>query len=341
MELTLLLESTTEGIFGLDKEGYCTFANAAAAQMLGYRRQDLIGRLMHDLLHPRCETGSASGSCTLRPCQELTKAIRGIDDAISRNDGSTFPAEYTCAPIDRLVAMSTLIDGVSHEVNNPLFMISGYAQVGMQKLKMGRHENLDTDLAAILEATGRASAIIERFFKMAKSGHGLSVECHLHGLTEQALELCANDLMIGGITVERRFRLDVPPVLGDPQDIVQVLLNIISNARRAMVDANGRGVLTVSTESEIRAGRLWSVTSISDDGPGIPPDRQARLFETFGGREASSQLALGLGLPSCHRIIASLGGKIVCESIVGQGTTFKIRLPAVCSQDAVMQNKGV
>ncbi|MEW6543045.1 MAG: ATP-binding protein [Nitrospirota bacterium] len=265
---------------------------------------------------------------------------------------------------DKLAALGTLLGGVAHELNNPLFIISGHAQLARSRLDRATTEGLQEDLAAIYEATHRASAIVSRFLGVARTAGGRREVCHVPGLIARTLELMANDLSIHQIAVRTNLPPDLPRVLADPQDLTQVLLNLMTNARQAMATAHGRGTLTVSAsladdagtrgrgdaekerqgDREIAASPLrpfpvsgreggWVEVRVGDDGPGITPENQARIFEPFFTTKPIGE-GTGLGLAICHRIVTELGGTLTVESDLGRGATFVIRLPVLVLEEA-------
>jgi PAS domain S-box-containing protein len=235
--------------------------------------------------------------------------------------------EHQLRQSDKLATFGTLLGGVAHELNNPLFMISGYSQLGKEQLKQGQKEELADSLHAIQEAAQRASAIIQRSLAVARSATGARTPCEVSGLVRRALDFATNDLAIHKI--ELRSNLPpTPPVLADPQELTQVFLNLINNARQVMVSANGRGVLTITSTLTEDPPNRWVEVRVVDDGPGISPVHRNRIFEPFFTTKPEGQ-GTGLGLSICHRIVTDLKGTLTCESEPGHGATFIIRLPVM------------
>ncbi len=249
---------------------------------------------------------------------------------------------------DKLAALGTLLGGVAHELNNPLFMISGYAQLAEEKVKQNLHEGLATDLAAIYDATKRASAIVERSLGVARPQSGRKVACQVNSLVQKTLELVSNDCLIHRIAIQTKVHPDLPLVLGDPDGLSQVLLNLITNANQQMFAANGRGTLTVSTamvsgkrgSAPLTTGGgsgpsgqpggtgSWVEVQVSDDGPGIAEEHLNRIFEPFFTTKPVGE-GTGLGLSICYRIVTEHKGTITCRSVLGRGATFIVRFPVM------------
>lgn len=227
---------------------------------------------------------------------------------------------------DKLAALGKLLDGVSHELNNPLFILIGYTQLVGEKVKHGQYDGLGKDLAAMHEAALRAKGIVDRFLAVARSSGGRRLPCAVNELLQQTLGLMSNDFAIRNITVVTDFARHLPLVLADPQGLTQVFLNVIANARDAMAMAHGRGALTVSTVLRGYQTRSWVEVRVADDGPGIAPDHLTCIFDPLFTTKPVGQ-GTGLGLSISHKIVSEIGGTLVCESVLGQGATFIIRLP--------------
>ncbi|OLB04048.1 MAG: hypothetical protein AUH21_02295 [Nitrospirae bacterium 13_2_20CM_62_7] len=187
------------------------------------------------------------------PSEEKTELM----DYIARSK----EVERQLRQADRLAALGRLLDGVAHELNNPLFVISGYAQLAIEKIDRGHSEGLTADLTAVLEATPRATDVIKRFMGLARSAPGRYEPCEVTSVVQRTLELMANDFKIHDIEVRTAFQPDLPSLLADPQELTQVFLNLLTNAKQAMA-GNGRGTLTVTTALvPTRHGPGWRFAS--------------------------------------------------------------------------------
>src|SRR5207245_3198126 len=115
----------------------------------------------------------------------------------------------------------TLLGGVAHELNNPLFIISGYAQLVREKVNQGRYDDLKGDLEAIREAAQRASATVKRFLGIARRAETRSELCRVDDLAKQALDLMSYDFVMHQVTVRTHFDPALPPILPAPHDLSQ------------------------------------------------------------------------------------------------------------------------
>jgi PAS domain S-box-containing protein len=230
---------------------------------------------------------------------------------------------------EKMASLGTLLGGLAHELNNPLFAISGYTQMLSEQVSRGEYEGMSEDLAAVRDAVKRATGIIERFLGQARPADGRRNRCEVNAVVKRALDLVANDFTIHRVRVETKFQPDLPMISADPNALSEVFLNLFTNARHAMVQAHGQGTLTVATGLSAPGPGVPQVEiRVTDDGPGIAPAQLDRIFDPFFTTKAVGE-GTGLGLFICHQIVAEFGGLLTCESQPGAGATFIVRLPAL------------
>jgi signal transduction histidine kinase len=227
------------------------------------------------------------------------------------------------AQAQRLSALGELASTTTHEFNNVLMTIINYARLGL------RHKDQATREKAfdkILAASNRAAKITSGILGMARSRHDRQEPTDLAALVEDTLVLLERELNKYRIAVEKYVR-PVPPVLAQANQIQQVLLNLLINARQAMPNG-GRVVIKIAPDPE--AGTV-DIT-IRDNGCGIPAEVLPRIFDPYfttkHGPDASGKGGTGLGLANCREIIEAHHGRIRVESAVGRGTAFTLKLPA-------------
>jgi signal transduction histidine kinase len=221
----------------------------------------------------------------------------------------------------RLAAVGTMTAMVAHEFNNILTPIISYAQMAQSNPKLA-------DKAITNAANGgpRASTICKAILGMTHAAEDAS-DVNLAELVAETLSAMARDVRKDGI----ELTLDVPAGLtlrAKQVELQQVLLNLIINARAALLAKEGLRELEISAHKH----RNLVTMTVSDTGVGIAPENLKKIFEPFfttkNGDGESDAGGNGLGLAICHDIITSMGGSISVQSHPGKGTKFSIRLPA-------------
>jgi two-component system, NtrC family, sensor kinase len=227
---------------------------------------------------------------------------------------------------EKLSAVGEFVAGVTHELNNPLAVILGYAQL------LGE-EALSPDqggyLRHIVGGVERCRKITRGLLAFARQGPSERVHVQINDLLEETLGFLQFELRTSKISVVRQFEPRLPLVTADPQQLQQVFLNIMNNARQAMEERGGNGMLTLTTRSAEDQVRIV----IEDDGPGIRPEHLGRLFTPFFTTKPVGK-GTGLGMSVSYGIVRKHGGEIRAESPPGSGARFTIELPSATGQDA-------
>lgn len=230
---------------------------------------------------------------------------------------------------EKLSALGELLASVAHELNNPLSIVVGYSLM----LKDRVHDPaLQIKVNRIGEAAERCSKIVKAFLAMARQRPIRLEKCALNDILHSALEVTGNGLNATGARIKLQFDPNLPPVAADPDQMVQVFTNLIVNAEHALTECGESGRLKLMTSFDKRRGEV--VVRIRDNGPGVPKDIQARVFEPFYTTKDVGH-GTGIGLAFSHRIITSHGGSLRLHSVPGKGATFIIRMPAAEMSDAV------
>jgi len=222
----------------------------------------------------------------------------------------------------RYTALGELVGTTTHEFNNVLTTIINWARHGL------RHRDdatRDKAFDAILAAATRGSRITQTILGMARRRSNTMEPTDLRQLLADTLLLLEREMNKYHIRVEVAME-EVPPVMANPGQIQQVLLNLLTNARQAM-PRGGRLVIRLHHDP----GSEFVDLQIRDYGTGIPPEILPKIFDPFfttkTGPDASGKGGTGLGLSACKEIIEAHRGRIRVESAVGKGTCFTIRLP--------------
>lgn len=231
----------------------------------------------------------------------------------------------------RLATIGTIAAVIAHEFNNLLTPVVSYSHYALQSLKAGK-----PDMTLIEKALTKSAAGGEKAGKICASMLGLARgqaefgQVEVDKLVEETLSVLARDPGKDGIALRVQLQPGLK-VLGDPVQLEQVLLNLLINARQAMLPPAGRGgSLTIRAELDVDAAE--AAIHVTDTGPGISAENLPRIFEPFFTTKSSpsrgQNKGTGLGLAICRDIIESHRGQILVESVSGKGTTFTLRLPA-------------
>lgn len=225
------------------------------------------------------------------------------------------------AQAQRLTALGELVGTTTHEFNNVLMTIINYAKMGLRHRDQATR---DKALEKILAAGNRAARITNSILGFARNRSASLEPTDLAKIVDDSLLLLERELAKYRIKVD--VRLDsVPPVLANGNQIQQVLLNLIINARQAMPSG---GTLWLRLTHDA-AGGLVELT-VRDAGCGIPAERLPRIFERFYTTKTpdeSGRGGTGLGLAFCRDVIEAHHGRIRVESTVGKGTSLTLKLP--------------
>ena len=220
---------------------------------------------------------------------------------------------------EKMAAVGNLVSGVAHELNNPLAGVIGFSEILLEKPLDAK---VRKSVESISDEEDRASRIVRNLLTFARKHKPESMMSDLNSVLEKTIELRAYELRVRKIKVTMNLDKKVPKTLADPNQLLQVFMNVITNAEQAMVDANNRGALELSTTRVDDHIRI----TIKDDGPGIPPETLKKIFDPFFTTKPIGK-GTGLGLSICHGIIKGHNGRISANSTVGGGTTFTIDLP--------------
>jgi signal transduction histidine kinase/CheY-like chemotaxis protein len=222
----------------------------------------------------------------------------------------------------KLAALGTFSAGIAHEFNNLLAGILGHAELG---LLSADPEEKNEALTVAVKTCLRGKSITRGLLTFARRNDAQRDLHQIRDAVEETLALVERELAKVNVRVERRLQL-VPPTICDLGQISQVLLNLITNARDAMLDQGG-GVITIELAQKGDQIEL----AVSDTGSGIPEHMLAQMFQPFvttkGALGGSTVPGTGLGLAISYGIVESHGGTIVPYSQVGRGTTMTVRLP--------------
>jgi|GEM_PF-416750 len=222
---------------------------------------------------------------------------------------------------EKLAALGQMVTGIAHELSNPLTSILGYSQrLLVRKDLAGRTE----EARQIYDEAERASTILRQLLLSARETRPARKRVALNQVILRAMEL----QRFGSAAEKIRIELDLSPVLpfvnGDPGQLQQVLMNLIGNARQAIVHEGKAGTIRLRT---VRSGEGRVLLQVIDDGPGIPQTILARIFDPFFTTKPAG-VGTGLGLAIVLSVVREHGGQVSVLSPPEGGAIFSIELPA-------------
>jgi two-component system NtrC family sensor kinase len=350
-----LLESFPDLILVLDLKGQYTFVSARIGELLGYGPEHLMGKNVEDAENTSAELAAlyrtvATGQSSLTSCEYGSRHRDGswrtmlgmaspLLDAegkpagviISVRDVTTEKKlEQQIIQSERLAAMGQMIGGFAHELNNPLTSILGMAEL----LQEGEaSEAARKQLSILHKEARRAAEIVQNLQYFARPPAPGRSQVNLNELVQRTVQMQAYPLRKSNITVDFLPEPAIPAIVADPNQLMQVFLNLLLNAEQAIRESREKGTIRV------RIGRkpdsVWVV--FQDDGPGIAPENLAHIFDPFFTTKRPGR-GTGLGLSICKTVLREHGGNIDVASAPGGGAVFTITLP-VTAESATPEAK--
>jgi two-component system sensor histidine kinase AtoS len=328
-------------LYLINLDGNITYFGMGSEIMLGYNKQDIIFKhvsILHNFESPanlqlilenvrnfgKYETeidlvtknkGSIPVILTVNQFLDSTGKLSGYI-FIAKDITERKKLEYQIFQAEKLAALGQLSAGMAHEINNPLFVISG-------RLEMLKDEKLNQktkdSLNLINAQTDRIRKLVDRILKFARKTTPTFEPIAINDVIELALPLIYyNNLPMSKIEIKKNFEKQMPNIKGDLHQLQEVFLNLLINACQSM--PNG-GVIEITTTN---FQNLYAQIQISDTGMGMPASHLKDIFMPFFSTKHDGT---GLGLSICHNIIKNHNGSIELKSQVNQGTTFTIKLP--------------
>ena len=222
---------------------------------------------------------------------------------------------------EKLAAMSSMLASVAHELNNPLASIVLQAELLREDL---RDSPLAEPATEITQAAARCERLVRQFLTLARQHPPERTAVALNTLVAETVELLAYPFRVDNVAVHLHLDDQVPLLSGDPHQLQQVLINLLTNAQQALRAASGARDIICTTQYDPAQHRI--TLAVTDTGPGIPAALQARIFEPFFTTKPPG-VGTGLGLPLCQGMVEAHGGTLGVSSAPGRGATFRVTLP--------------
>ncbi len=360
---THILQSSADGLYGVDTDGIITFINPAACTMLGYSADEVLGRSAHALFHHSKPDGSPYqvDECPGHQAVRVGLQVRVGDEVYWRKDGQAIPIMYAVHPMVQhgvntgsvvsfvdmsqqraaerarekaLVAAENLarvrsefLANMSHEIRTPLNGVLGFAEIGFRNYQ--NSEKARSAFAKIQASGHRLLGVINDILDFSKVEAGKLIidhtETSLIEVIDHVIELVGERARSKQLDLRVKLAPDLPKnCVSDSLRMGQILLNLLSNAIK--FTESGSVTLAASRQGD------QLVFSVIDTGIGIDEEHFAQLFNPFQQADGSTTRKFGgtgLGLAISKRILELMDGDIRVESQLGAGSTFEFRLPYV------------
>jgi len=358
-QLENIVQSSVDAIVTTDPKGKITFVNRAFEEMVGRSREEIIGlpiyqfyqdgiaeaRKIMSILREkgslknhettalkvggivpiltsasllRDEKGQIIG--TLGVFKDLTEKKK-LEEELQKTQAHLIQA-------GKMRALGDLVAGVAHELNNPLMAADTFLHVIRERI--GAKDENQKNLDLIQKCHERIAKIINHLRDFSRQSKFDFRPMNVTEPVENALMITGQQLINHGIRIIKEFQPDLPKIRGDANQLEQVFLNLISNARDAMERTERKKELTIA--ASLLRHNDWNDVEVivKDTGNGIPQENIDKIFEPFFSTKEVGQ-GTGLGLSICYGIIEAHGGRIEVESKVNEGTTFRVLLPVLSS----------
>lgn len=230
---------------------------------------------------------------------------------------------------ERMVALGQLVSSVAHEINNPLTTISGYAQLLLGGRDSSRSAGAEEH---ILQEAERASRIAKNLLLFARGAKVEYTGADLNEIVRSTMALRTHELSLAGIGIHLNLDPDLPPILGDAAQLLQVVLNLVNNAEQAIESGGGRGHIWLRTR-RVSAARV--ALDVTDDGPGIAPELLPHIFDPFFTTKPPG-VGTGIGLSIVRGIIHEHRGEVSVQSQPGRGAKFTVELATASATDLAL-----
>jgi two-component system cell cycle sensor histidine kinase/response regulator CckA len=360
----LLFESAPMSYQSLDHEGNFLEVNNAWLEIMGYHRDEVLGRNFSEFLAPGWQEHFKKNFPRFKAVGE----VLGVEFEMLKKDGSTIlvsfhgkigydqagnfkqthclfwditekrkaeqekaKLEYQLRQAQKMEALGTLAGGIAHDFNNILAAITGYAELSLEQA--GADTSISSDIKQVISAAERAKNLIKQILTFSRRSE---IELHsleLNQVVHSAVRLLESTLP-KMVNIELDLQPGLKPIQCDPNQIEQVLMNLCTNANDAMPQG---GTISIKTRNrrldearcmccDIPMNGDWIELSISDTGHGMDETTLAKIFDPFFTTKEVGK-GTGLGLSTVFGVVKSHRGHINCLSEPGRGATFTTYLP--------------
>jgi C4-dicarboxylate-specific signal transduction histidine kinase len=255
----------------------------------------------------------------------ITSDLHETTAEIQRRERELRDKQEQLVQAGKLATLGELTTGVAHELNNPLNNIGLFIGNITDLIELGSAdtERILRELRSAHQQVGKATEIISHLRAFGRAAPVAREPISINQVIARSLSLMQEQLRLRQITVALDLGPEGPTVAGSSIQLEQVFINLLTNARDALMEASVR---TIEIATRIRSG--WVDITVSDTGPGIPEGLEQRIFDPFFTTKGVGK-GTGLGLSITYGIIKDHGGSIAVQNIPGRGATFLMQLPLV------------
>lgn len=332
-----LIENASGLILVLDTQAHILYTSPSVENTLGYKPKEMLNKNIFDFIHPHdtltVKDIFKKGIENPGQIQEIILNYRHKNNSWRFLEGTSknlfadptvkgtvltlrdFSERKETEKAMRLIQLGKLVANIAHEVNNPLMIISGEAQLSL--MENIENEQLNENLKIIINQCERAKGITQRMLKFARPSKGEPKETNIIEIIEPVIKILEHQYSLNNIKIIRNYMPALPKIIIDEKYIEEVMMNLLSNASDAMPHG---GTITITTATENTSIKI----EINDTGCGISEENMKSLFTPFF---TTKEKGTGLGLSVSYGIITSYGGNIKIKSNENKGTTVTIILP--------------
>lgn len=251
---------------------------------------------------------------------EQSQKLEERNGELERSIHETKGLQETLIQSEKMAAVGQLAAGVAHEINNPLGIILGFAQSLARRVKADDPSSLP--VKSIEREALRCKNLVQNLLTFSRDNMFQAQEFDLNEALTNALSIIEAKARVESVEVVQEFA-SLPLLLGDKNQIQQVVINLCNNALDAMPHG---GKIAVRTRRHAADGKSTIVLEVEDSGSGIPAEIRDKVFNPFFTTKDVGK-GTGLGLSLVHEIIQKHNGRIELKSVVGRGTIFTITFP--------------
>ncbi|MFB2550007.1 PAS domain S-box protein [Ensifer soli] len=372
-----VVDSALDCIVVVDEDSRVVAFNRAAEATFGYRAAEAIGRAIGSLIiPPEYRDRHNAGMQRYMATGQATVLGRRVEMEAMRADGSRLPVELAITEVriagsrlftahlrdltavhharaeierqrdalyqtEKLAALGSLLAGVAHELNNPLSIVVGQALM-LRELTETPGTPLDPAKMAqragkIEAAANRCARIVRTFLAMARQRKAERAPVDIDALVTGAVEMLGYGLRTAGIEVSRDIAPGLPRIAADSDQLHQVLVNLLMNARQALEESPLPRRIHLTAAHDAAEDRI--TLSVADNGPGVPEAIRSRIFDPFFTTKPQGT-GTGIGLSVSRGFIEGHGGTLALTDGQGGGACFTVSLPlaADTATDAEMRH---